>query len=95
MTQTSMENRSEAASVSTHQFVLVLNRASDLNDADHDALHEASCDDAVLGRVDDMIYLDFDREASSRAEAVCSAIEDVESVFGEGACHLQTDAEVC
>lgn len=95
MTQTSIENRYEAAPVNTYQFVLVLNRASDLNEADHDALHEAGCDDAVLGCVDDILYLDFDREASSRAEAVCSAIEDVESVLGEGACHLQTDAEVC
>ena len=93
MTQTSMENRSEAVPVSTYQFVLVLNGASDLDDADHDALHEAGCGDAVLGCVDDITYLDFDREASSRAEAVFSAIEDVESVLGEGACHLQTDAE--
>ena len=93
MAQTSMENRSEAAPVSTHQFVLVLNSASDLDDSDHDALHEAGCDDAVLGRVDGIFYLDFDREAPSRAEAVISAIEDVESVFGAGACHLQTDAE--
>lgn len=95
MTQTSMENRYEAAPVNTYQFVLVLNRASDLNDTVHDALHEAGCDDAVLGCVDDIFYLDFDREASSRAEAVSSAMENVESVLGVGACYLQTDAEIC
>ncbi len=74
---------------SVHQFVLVLCAGVELDDADHDALHEAGCDDAVLGRVDDTYYLDFDREATSKVEAVLSAIEDIESVLGAGACRLQ------
>ena len=82
-------DRGQDSPVSTYQFVLVLDGAVELEDADHDALHEAGCDDALLGRVDDTYYLDFDREASSKVEAVLSAIEDVESVLGAGACHLQ------
>lgn len=91
MTQTSIESGSTVLPASTFQFVLVLNGAADLDDADHDALHEAGCDDAVLSRVDGVFFLDFDRKASSRSQAVLSAIEDVESVLGVGACHLQDD----
>ena len=91
MTQTSIESGSTVLPASTHQFVLVIDSASDLDDAGHDALHEAGCDDAVLSRVDGVHYLDFDRKASSRSQAVLSAIEDVESVLGVGACHLQDD----
>ena len=94
MTQTSLENRSATVPLSSHQFVLVLQCVADLSDEDHDALHEAGCDDAVLGRVDGTHYLDFDRKASSRTEAVHSAIRDVESVFGVGACRLQPDGSL-
>ena len=47
-----------------------------------DELFEAGCDDATFGTVDGVHYADFDREASSLAEAIASAIDDVESVPG-------------
>jgi len=56
-----------------------------------DALFEAGCGDATFGQVDRVDYADFVREASSLAEAVRSAIEQVESGAGP-ACGLgQTD----
>ncbi len=50
--------------------------------ATFDALFEAGCDDATFGQVDGVGYANFIREAPSFAEAVCSAIEQVESVAG-------------
>ena len=47
-----------------------------------DALYEAGCDDALVGRSDGVQFLDFDREADSVGEAVLSAVADVESVEG-------------
>lgn len=55
----------------------------DLRDDDQvDALFEAGCGDALVGLVDGVGRLDFDREAASLEEAVRSAVEDIESVDG-------------
>ena len=35
-----------------------------------DALFEAGCDDATVGRTDGVHYIDFDREAESLGEAI-------------------------
>ena len=40
--------------------------------------YEGGCDDALLSVVNGMVFLDFDRDASSYEEAVTSAIHDVE-----------------
>ncbi len=47
-----------------------------------DALTEAGCDDALIGRVGGVDRLNFIREAGSYCEAVRSAMEDVQSVPG-------------
>lgn len=47
-----------------------------------DELFEAGCDDATFGSVGGVHYGEFDREATSFAEAISSAIADVESVGG-------------
>ena len=47
-----------------------------------DALFEAGCDDATVGRTDGVQYIDFDREAESLGKAVISAVRDVEQVEG-------------
>lgn len=47
-----------------------------------DALYEAGCDDALIGRADGVQYVEFDREAAGLAEAVLSAVADVERVDG-------------
>jgi predicted DNA-binding transcriptional regulator AlpA len=58
-----------------YTFTLILDGEPDL-----DALYEAGCDDATFGEVDDVHYAEFARQASSLADAVLSAIHDVESV---------------
>ncbi len=47
-----------------------------------DALFEAGCDDATVGRADRVQYIDFDREAERLGKAIISAVRDVEQVDG-------------
>ena len=42
-------------------------------------LFEAGCNDALICTRDDAVYLEFDRDAESLAEAVASAKRDIES----------------
>ena len=68
--------------VSTFAFTLIVEGA-DLQSAQMaDALFEAGCDDALVGRSEGVQFLDFDREATSIGETVLSAVADVESVEG-------------
>ena len=66
----------------TYNFVLETSGRDVLDDEVFDALSEAGCDDAGIGRFLGVDHLDFDREAGSFCEAVRSAIEDVQSVPG-------------
>ena len=68
----------------TYNFVLETSGRDVLDDEVVDALYEAGCDDACIGRFLGVDHLDFDREAGSFCEAVRSAIEDVQSVPGVG-----------
>jgi hypothetical protein len=54
-------------------------------DADHyeNALYEAGCDDALIAVIDDTIFVDFDREATSFEEAVRSATLNIEKAGGK------------
>jgi hypothetical protein len=54
----------------------------DLSRNYEDALFEAGCDDALIAVIDDVLFLDFDRDASSFAQAVSSAKSDVERAGG-------------
>ena len=47
-----------------------------------DALYEAGCGDALIGRTDGIQYAEFDREAAGLVEAVLSAVADIERVDG-------------
>ncbi len=63
--------------MTSHEFTLILNQ----NPEPHaDALYEAGCDDALLGRTNGVFYAAFDRDAPTLADAVLSAIRDVEKV---------------
>jgi predicted DNA-binding transcriptional regulator AlpA len=76
--------------LSEYEFSLVI--TGDLEDgATLDALFEAGCDDATFGQVDGVGYADFIREAPSFAEAVRSAIEQVESVPGLRVVRVEPD----
>ena len=47
-----------------------------------DALFDAGCDDALVGRTDGIQYLDFDRDGPNPETAILSAIADVERFPG-------------
>ena len=68
--------------MSIHHFTLIVDGADLQDDAFIDALFEAGCADATVGRTGGIQYLDFDREAPTRTEAIRSAVTDVKRVDG-------------
>ena len=78
----------------SHHFTLVVDGLDLQSDAVFDALFEAGCDDALVGRSDGIQYMDFDREAESTVTAILSAIADVESVPGVEVIRLAGDGLV-
>lgn len=67
---------------STHHFTLIVDGRDLQGDGVIEALYEAGCDDALIGRSDGIQYAEFDREASGLVEAVLSAVADIERVEG-------------
>ena len=65
-----------------HEFDLLLAECDIDSPALADALYEAGCDDALVGRNGGGPVIAFTREALSRSDAVQSAIADAESVPG-------------
>ena len=65
-----------------HNFTLIVDGPDLQDDALIDALFEAGCDDATVGRTQGIQYLDFGREAISLVEAIRSAVADVGRVDG-------------
>ncbi|MGH8937421.1 MAG: hypothetical protein ACRDXD_14355 [Acidimicrobiia bacterium] len=49
--------------MTTHQFTLIVDGPDLQDEARAQALFEAGCGDATVGRVGTLQYLDFDREA--------------------------------
>lgn len=62
----------------TYNFTIILSGVTEPSDELEHALFEANCDDAILFFRDRVGYLEFDRESDSFAQAVLSAIIDVE-----------------
>lgn len=78
--------------MTTHQFTLIVEGPDLQHEAQVNALFEAGCDDATVGRLGAIQYLDFDREAESFAEAVLEAAEAIESAgVGARVVHLEPD----
>lgn len=76
----------------THEFTLIVEGPDLQDDSYADALFEAGCDDATIGSVAGIQYLDFDREAESLADAVFEATEAIErAVPGARVVHLEPD----
>jgi hypothetical protein len=65
----------------TYSFTLHVSGIDTSRDYE-DALYEAGCGDALVVVVNDALYLDFDREASSYNDAVKSATQNVETAGG-------------
>ena len=68
--------------MSTHHFTLIVDGPDIQSGAVMDALYQAGCDDALIGRADGIQYVEFDREAVGVLEAVLSAVADIERVAG-------------
>jgi len=65
----------------TYNFTLLLSGADPLTPENLNKLYEAGCDDATFGRRESLSYAEFDREANSLAEAVGTAIRDIEGAI--------------
>lgn len=75
--------------MASYEFALKLNR--EVTDDEIDALYEAGCDDAGIetGTLGAVAY--FSREAPSLAEAIASAVRDIDKVPGLRAVGVQCD----
>lgn len=72
-----MSLTSNEPALSTFQFTVILQCLSDISEELTDRLFEAGCDDTLLRCCDGVVYLDFDRDANSLADAVGSAVRDI------------------
>lgn len=78
--------------MTTHQFTLIVDGPDLQDDAHVNALFEAGCDDATVGRMGAIQYLDFDREAETFAEAVFGATDAIEKAgLDARVIHLEPD----
>ena len=68
--------------MSIHHFTLIVDGPDLQDDALIDTVFEAGCDDAAIGRIDGIQYVDFDREAVSLDRAILSAVADLERIDG-------------
>jgi hypothetical protein len=78
--------------LTAHEFVLKLNR--EVSDDEFGALYEAGLDDAGIEAGPLGTLADFSRESSSLAEAIASAVWDIEKVPGLRAMGVQCDTMV-
>ena len=80
--------------MSAYQFTLVVEGPDLQSDHGIDALYEAGCNDALVGRTDGVQYLDFDRRAPNPPSAILSAIADAERLPGVEVIRLAGDGVV-
>jgi hypothetical protein len=66
-----------------HTFTLQVSGFDATRDDYEDALYEAGCRDALIAVIDGVIYLDFERDGPSFAQAVGSASDAVEAAGGK------------
>ncbi len=78
--------------MTVHRFTLIVQGPDLQAENCVDALFDAGCDDAAVGRVAGTQYLDFDREAESLADAVFEATRAIESAV-PGACVVQVEPD--
>ena len=68
--------------MSIHHFTFIVDGPDLQDDTLVDAVFEAGCGDAAIGRIDGIQYVDFDREAPSLDDAILSAVADLERIDG-------------
>jgi hypothetical protein len=76
----------------SHQFTLIVEGPDLQEKGTANTLFEAGCDDAAIGRIGPVQFLDFDREAESLAQAVLGATKMIEEAgIGARVVHLEPD----
>ena len=78
----------------TYTFTVIAVGEDLQSDENLQTLLDSGCDDATVGRVEDLQYLAFTREADSFGEAVLSAVNAVEKVGGVNVINVSTDGSV-
>lgn len=68
--------------MATHRFTLIVEGPDLQAEPFIDQLYDAGCDDALVGRSHGVQSVDFNREAASLEEAICSAIADIARLDG-------------
>lgn len=74
-----------------HTFTLILEGPEDVDSALEDAVFQAGCDDAALGRRGGTVYLEFDREGERFLEVLLSAIRDAGRIPGVRVARVEPD----
>lgn len=73
-----------------YRFVIVLSGVDTISSELEDSLFESGCDDALIASRNSVVYLVFDRIASSFADAISSAILNIRSSkFKIGISHIE------
>lgn len=70
----------------TFNFTIVLLNMDFNNSEHHDSLFENGCDDALVYMENDVVFLDFTREATTQLAAESSAILDIKNADFNGIC---------
>ena len=68
--------------MSSFHFTLIVEGPDLQEESFIDALFEAGCDDAAIGRSDGVQFVDFDRESGTLDRAILSAVDDLEKLQG-------------
>lgn len=73
----------------TYHFTLIVEGADLQDESVLDRLHEAGCDDALIGSADGVQFIDFDRDGATLDAAISSAVADVQQAIGDSGRHLR------
>ena len=76
------QQRGQGLEMPSFHFTLIVDGPDLQDDTRIDALFESGCDDAAIGRVGGIQYVDFDREADTLDQAIRSAVTDSENIEG-------------
>ncbi|STZ09144.1 Uncharacterised protein [Moraxella caprae] len=63
--------------MNTYHFNIIIRDANSQDSTLEDRLFEAGCDDALVCRLDELVYLEFDRASDSAKAAIASAFDDL------------------
>ena len=66
--------------MNTYHFTIIVRDANACDDTLDDTFFMAGCDDALVCRMDNVVYLEFDREAENAEQAIHSALDNIRSL---------------